>query len=121
MANALVIRRIKLPAREKAGRAAQYVRMSTDKQRYSIQNQAAFIAAYAHAQSLTIVRTYADEGESGLRIKNRAGLLQLIADVSGGKADYEHLLVYDVSRWGRFRRQTRALITSSSVGKRESK
>ena len=102
MANALVVQRIHLPTHEKARRAAQYVRMSTDKQRYSIQNQAAVIAAYAHAQSLKIVRTYADEGESGLRIKNRAGLLQLIADVSGGKADFEHLLVYDVSRWGRF-------------------
>jgi hypothetical protein len=76
--------------------------MSTDKQRYSIQNQAAVIATYAHARNLKIVRTYADEGESGLRIKNRAGLRQLIRDISGGEADYGHLLVYDVSRWGRF-------------------
>ena len=76
--------------------------MSTDKQRYSIQNQAAVIATYAHARNLKIVRTYADEGESGLRIKNRAGLRQLIRDISSGEADYGHLLVYDVSRWGRF-------------------
>jgi DNA invertase Pin-like site-specific DNA recombinase len=76
--------------------------MSTDKQRYSIQNQAALIAAYAHAHNLTIVRTYRDEGESGLRITNRAGLKSLIRDVTTGQADYEHLLVYDVSRWGRF-------------------
>jgi DNA invertase Pin-like site-specific DNA recombinase len=76
--------------------------MSTDRQRYSIQNQAAVIAAYAHAHNLTIVRTYSDEGESGLRIKNRAGLTQLIRDVCAGRADFVYVLVYDVSRWGRF-------------------
>ena len=102
MGNALVIQRSQLPQSQTSTRAAQYVRMSTDKQRYSIQNQAAVIAAYAHAHNLKIVRTYADEGESGLRIKNRAGLKQLIEDVTGGEADYGHILVYDVSRWGRF-------------------
>jgi DNA invertase Pin-like site-specific DNA recombinase len=76
--------------------------MSTDKQRYSIQNQAAVIAAYAHAHGLQLVRKYIDAGESGLRIKNRGGLQQLIADVTSGQADYSHVLVYDVSRWGRF-------------------
>jgi DNA invertase Pin-like site-specific DNA recombinase len=40
-------------------RAAQYVRMSTDLQRYSTENQAATIAAYAARHNLTIVRTYA--------------------------------------------------------------
>ncbi|UQR61091.1 recombinase family protein [Bradyrhizobium sp. C-145] len=102
MTNALVIRKPLLPSQPYASRAAQYVRMSTDKQRYSIQNQAAVIGAYAHAHSLQIVRTYADEGKSGLHIKNRAGLQQLIADISNGEADYSHVLVYDVSRWGRF-------------------
>jgi DNA invertase Pin-like site-specific DNA recombinase len=76
--------------------------MSTDKQRYSIQNQATVIAAYAHAHDLTIVRTYSDEGESGLRIANRAGLTQLVQDVSTGQANFDCILVYDVSRWGRF-------------------
>jgi len=41
-------------------RAAQYVRMSTDYQRYSIENQAAVIAAYAQLHKLSIVRTYRD-------------------------------------------------------------
>lgn len=102
MANALVIQKSHLPSRRDTFRAAQYVRMSTDKQRYSIQNQAAVIAAYAHAHNLQIIKTYKDEGESGLRIKNRMGLRQLIADVSSGEADFSHVLVYDVSRWGRF-------------------
>jgi DNA invertase Pin-like site-specific DNA recombinase len=102
MVNALVVRKVQLPKSETPLRAAQYVRMSTDRQRYSIQNQAAVIAAYAHAHGLTIVRTYSDEGESGLRIKNRAGLTQLIQDVCGGQANFDYVLVYDVSRWGRF-------------------
>jgi resolvase-like protein len=43
------------------------VRMSTDRQQHSIQNQAAVIAAYAYAHNFTLVRTYKDEGESGFR------------------------------------------------------
>src|SRR5262249_15650816 len=102
MVNALVLRKEHLPESLKGRRAAQYVRMSTDRQRYSIENQAAVIAAYAHAHGLSIVRTYADRGESGLRIKNRAGLILLINDVTTRTADFDHILVYDVSRWGRF-------------------
>ncbi len=103
MGNSLVVRKRTDPKRsENSTRAAQYVRMSTDYQRYSIQNQAAAIAAFAQQSSLTIVRTYMDEGRSGLRIKGRAGLLQLIDDVNSGQADFDHILVYDVSRWGRF-------------------
>lgn len=102
MSNALVVHKAHLPKALLGVRAAQYVRMSTEMQHYSIQNQAAVIAAYAHAHNLTLVRTYKDEGESGLLIKNRPGLLQLMEDVENGQADFGHLLVYDVSRWGRF-------------------
>jgi DNA invertase Pin-like site-specific DNA recombinase len=105
MANSLVVRpvgRLSKLKGERSHRAAQYVRMSTDYQRYSTENQAATMAAYAARHGLTIVRTYADEGRSGLRIGNRESLKELIADVGGGRADFEHILVYDVSRWGRF-------------------
>src|SRR5947207_9373206 len=102
MANALIIRESFLPSSHKTHRAAQYVRMSTDYQRYSIENQAAVIAAYAQLHNLSIVRTYRDEGESGLKIKNRAGLTQLLEHARSGNADFGHILVYDVSRWGRF-------------------
>jgi DNA invertase Pin-like site-specific DNA recombinase len=83
-------------------RAAQYVRMSTDFQRYSLENQAAGIAAFAASRNLTIVRTYEDKGRSGLRFGNRRGLQSLIADVEGRRADFDFVLVYDVTRWGRF-------------------
>jgi DNA invertase Pin-like site-specific DNA recombinase len=84
------------------GRAAEYVRMSTEHQKYSTENQAEAIRQYAVRRGLEIVRTYADEGKSGLRLDGRDALKQLIADVQGGKADFTTILVYDVSRWGRF-------------------
>lgn len=83
-------------------RAVEYVRMSTDHQRYSTENQAATIQSYAARRGMEIVRTYADEGKSGLRIEGRDTLKQLIETVTAGKADFEAILVYDVSRWGRF-------------------
>jgi DNA invertase Pin-like site-specific DNA recombinase len=83
-------------------RAAQYVRMSTEHQQYSTENQEAAIRSYAKARNLVIVRTYADEGKSGLRVEGRNALKQLINDVETGRADFEAILVYDVSRWGRF-------------------
>src|SRR5690348_1577258 len=84
------------------GRAAQYVRMSTEHQRYSTENQAVAIRQYAERRGLEVVRTYADEGRSGLRLDGRDGLKRLIDDVQGSKADFSTILVYDVSRWGRF-------------------
>lgn len=89
-------------AASRSTRAAQYVRMSTDHQRYSTENQADAIAAYAARRDFEIVRTYADEGRSGLNIAGRESLRRLIDDVRSGEADYEALLVYDISRWGRF-------------------
>jgi DNA invertase Pin-like site-specific DNA recombinase len=82
--------------------AAQYVRMSRDMQKYSMQNQSDAIAAFATQRGLTIVRTYADEGRSGLNIERREALRRLIEDVKNGRADFNFVLVYDVSRWGRF-------------------
>lgn len=83
-------------------RAAQYVRMSTEYQQYSTANQMATIAEYAARYGLEIVRTYADDGKSGLSAKWRRGLRLLLADVIAGTADFGTVLVYDVTRWGRF-------------------
>ena len=54
------------------------------------------------ARAIDIVKTYADEGKSGLSIDGRAALKSLIEDVERGRAEFETILVYDVSRWGRF-------------------
>ncbi|MGV0984376.1 MAG: recombinase family protein [Limnohabitans sp.] len=91
-------------AAEQPGRikAAEYVRMSTEHQQYSTENQADKIREYAARRNLEIVRTYADEGKSGLNIGGRLALQKLIHDVESGQADFKLVLVYDVSRWGRF-------------------
>jgi DNA invertase Pin-like site-specific DNA recombinase len=81
---------------------AQYLRMSKDHQRYSIRNQARGIATYAREQGLVVVKTYKDPGESGLTLRERPGLQALLADVLKPDRPFERLLVYDVSRWGRF-------------------
>ena len=83
-------------------RAAEYVRMSTEHQQYSTENQADKIREYAARRGIEIVRTYADEGKSGLRLDGRKALQQLIKDVEAGAVDFQVILVYDVSRWGRF-------------------
>jgi DNA invertase Pin-like site-specific DNA recombinase len=83
-------------------RAAQYVRMSTDHQKYSTENQSEAIQQYAARRGIEIVRTYADEGKSGLNIDGRDALKSLIEDVQAGTNDFTTILVYDVSRWGRF-------------------
>lgn len=83
-------------------RAAQYVRMSTEHQKYSTENQAEVIAQYAARRGYKIVKTYEDSGKSGLRLDGRLSLQQLIADVRSGATDFQAILVYDVSRWGRF-------------------
>ncbi|UUZ46658.1 recombinase family protein [Massilia sp. B-10] len=82
--------------------AAMYVRMSTESQNYSTDHQRAKIRQYAIKKGLRIVREYADEGKSGLSLKGRAGLQSLIDDVQSGAAPYSVVVVYDVSRWGRF-------------------
>jgi DNA invertase Pin-like site-specific DNA recombinase len=83
-------------------RAAQYVRMSTEHQQYSTSNQEDVIREYAAKRGYDIVRTYADEGKSGLNVAGRYELRRLISDVQEGRADFNVILVYDVSRWGRF-------------------
>jgi len=83
-------------------RAAEYVRMSTEHQQYSTDNQASAIRRYAAKRGYEIVRTYADEGKSGLNIEGRASLQRLLSDIEGGLADFKAVLVYDVGRLGRF-------------------
>jgi DNA invertase Pin-like site-specific DNA recombinase len=76
--------------------------MSTEHQQYSIANQSAAIALYAAAHNMGIIRSFVDEGKSGTTIKSRKGLQELIRVVESGQADFTQVLVYDVSRWGRF-------------------
>ena len=76
--------------------------MSTEHQQYSTSNQMDIIKEFAVRSGMDIMETYSDEGKSGLNIKGRDALGRMIQDVESGKAGYTAILVYDVSRWGRF-------------------
>jgi DNA invertase Pin-like site-specific DNA recombinase len=75
--------------------------MSTEHQQYSLQNQFTAIQKFAEVRGFQIVRTYSDAAKSGLVLRRRPGLQQLLRDVVG-TPPYRAILVYDVSRWGRF-------------------
>lgn len=85
-----------------AGRAALYVRASTEHQNYSTDHQEAALREYATTHDFSVVAVYRDEGRSGLTLDGRHGLLQLLNDIQSGQVTYDAVLVYDVSRWGRF-------------------
>jgi|SRR5579863_1323034 len=82
--------------------AAQYLRMSTEHQQYSLENQSAAILNYAESHGFRVVRTYSDAAKRGLVLRHRTGLQQLLREVVSETPDYKVILVYDVSRWGRF-------------------
>ncbi|MDB5583352.1 MAG: hypothetical protein JWR80_8528 [Bradyrhizobium sp.] len=82
--------------------AAQYIRMSTEHQRFSPDNQKAVMAAYAAEHGFEVIATYQDSGKSGLTLSGRPELKRLLSDVLSGAIQFEAILVLDVSRWGRF-------------------
>jgi hypothetical protein len=67
---------IETPGAAEPLRAAQYVRMSTDRQIYSTENQMDAIAAYAARKNIEIVKAYKDDGRSGLLLKRRTAAFQ---------------------------------------------
>lgn len=83
-------------------RAAQYIRMSTDHQEYSPLFQREAIARYAAVHNIRIVRDYEDAGMSGLTLRDRPALIQLLLDAENPARRFSCVLVYDVTRWGRF-------------------
>jgi len=85
-----------------ASKAAQYLRMSSDSQQYSLGNQADVIRAYALLHGFEIVQSYEDAGRSGVTAEKRSGLAALLSDVVSGDVAYSDVLVLDVSRWGRY-------------------
>ena len=61
-------------------RVAQYLRMSTDHQQYSLHNQSEYIKDYAEKNNMEIAYTYDDAGKSGVSIVGRHSLQQLLRE-----------------------------------------
>jgi hypothetical protein len=77
-------------------RTAVYVRMSTEHQQYSPDNQLGVIRQYTASHSMEIVQVYSDHGRSGLDIVCREGLNQSMSGMENKAANFSALLA-DVS------------------------
>ena len=80
---------------------AYYRHSAQDKQKNSIQIQAEQVRAYAKEKGLRIIHEFADRGRSGLTAEGRPAFMKMMDWVRDRK-DFGHVLVLDVSRWGRF-------------------
>tara|TARA_R110000787_G_scaffold47687_1_gene115346 strand:+ start:1514 stop:2803 length:1290 start_codon:yes stop_codon:yes gene_type:complete len=76
--------------------------MSTELQKYSLANQSAAIREYADANGFEVVRSFEDAGVSGVTTKKRVGLATMLSEIVSGSADFEAVLVLDMTRWGRY-------------------
>lgn len=83
-------------------KGAMYIRMSTELQVESPENQERAIRTYAAEYGIEIVKTYADLGVSGINTEKREQFQTLLDDVEQGRNDYDIVLYLDESRWGRF-------------------
>jgi len=83
-------------------KGALYIRMSTDLQVESPENQKRQMNVYAEKYGIEIVKTYIDRGVSGLTADEREQFQALVGDVEQGRNDFGIVLYLDESRWGRF-------------------
>lgn len=83
-------------------KSAMYIRMSTELQVESPENQERQIRAYAAKYGIEIVKTYADLGVSGMTAEKREQFQAMFDDVEQGRNNYNVVLYLDESRWGRF-------------------
>lgn len=90
-----------IDASDQSKPAAEYVRMSTDVQVFSLEAQRELIADYAARHGFHIVRSFEDAGKSGMTSRSREGLKALLREVMC-KPKFGAILVADVSRWGRY-------------------
>ena len=90
----------KMPTR----RAVAYYRHSAqDRQENSVEIQQDQVRKFAAENDIEIIKEFADCGKSGLTVEGRHSFNEMLGDyVQGGKAEFELVLVLDVSRWGRF-------------------
>ncbi|WP_317367216.1 recombinase family protein [uncultured Tyzzerella sp.] len=80
-------------------KAVAYVRMSTDKQDYSIESQKRTINEYAKKNSYNIIKYFEDKGISGRDAEKRPAFMTMIEESKKGYFDY--VIIYDSSRFAR--------------------
>lgn len=83
-------------------KGAIYIRMSTEMQTESPENQERQIRIYAAQYGIEIINVYKDLGVSGMTAEKREQFQTMIDDVEQGRNAYNIVLYLDESRWGRF-------------------
>jgi DNA invertase Pin-like site-specific DNA recombinase len=82
-------------------KAAIYLRRSTDKQEYSLDDQEMPILEFAHRQGHEIVERFVDDAVSGKSVNGRGDFKRMIQLGTQKNPPFEVILVYDVSRFSR--------------------
>ena len=80
-------------------KAVAYVRMSTDKQDYSIESQKRTIDEYAKKNKYNIITYFEDKGISGRDAEKRPAFMEMIEESK--KSYFNYVLIYDSSRFAR--------------------
>lgn len=88
---------------------AYYRHSAEDKQENSVPIQRNHAQKFAKQYGIEIIHEEADEGKSGL-LSSRPGFEKLFNEwvLNPNAPDFDYVLVYDVSRWGRFQDQDEA-------------
>jgi hypothetical protein len=79
--------------------AAAYVRMAAENPHYLTGRQMNRIRKDAKRLKLEIARLFLDNGKTGTEAQS--SLSEMIRDIHSGRFGFSHLLIQDVSRWGR--------------------
>ena len=82
--------------------AVAYLRCSTNMQDQSIPDQRKAILDFAETHGYKVVDCFIDEGISGVSVDKRDSFNRLMKTVENADKSIEYILVYDISRWGRF-------------------
>lgn len=86
----------------RAHAVAYYRHSAQDRQENSIPIQREQVRKWADANNMDIIQEFADHGKSGLSVEHRDGFNDMIENWVRKRDDFQHVLVLDVSRWGRF-------------------
>ena len=72
-------------------KATSYYRCSTDKQDVSIVQQKELIGKYCQEHNITLVKTFQDEGISGVTSEQRPGFMSMIDYIKQDFEDFDYV------------------------------
>lgn len=84
-------------------RAVAYFRHSSQEQQEdSIETQKHHVRKWALVHGVEIIREFSDVGQIGVGSDERPAFRELVEEWIKRRTDFEYVLCFDASRWGRF-------------------